>query len=469
MTLRSVIAGRTMRVAFPKNLAQHTLPLLRSEIAEFEAVFGAPVEFVDRDPNAGPRWLVKQVSDAGVNSLEWDAESATLTSTVRDSAGLGSTLQMLHSLVALDMDELNDAQVDELPTAVARISQEIEQGFPGFGIRKLNWHDIRSDFPNDRDMDLESVQRLVARLQDGHTAVRQNVPVYNPPYVVELQDAEATIRSMPAWSSAALAGVQPGWKLEIADVEGWLARTGSPPHSHALVAGRRAIALNGIEQREFAASGPNGESLSWIEHAEPPSLEKLISTDVVAGDTVKIDLRNWIDGVGLKEELHRILAEHHQMKTVVLDLRGNTGGNLIMAKQVRRWFLRERTLLGSIQFTCADGSLAAPVALWEDPAEDFTWPGDLVVLTDPLTYSASEDFLHGLQGLPHVTVLGVRSGGGSGRPRTLPLVPGWSVTISTALTFDRAGNCIEGSGIPVDVPADPFTEDWRMHLGLPPA
>ena len=31
------------------------------------------------------------------------------------------------------------------------------------------------------------------------------------------------------------------------------------------------------------------------------------------------------------------------------------------------------------------------------------------------------------------------------------LLPGWTLMVSTALTFDRNGRCIEGSGIPVDV------------------
>jgi hypothetical protein len=33
----------------------------------------------------------------------------------------------------------------------------------------------------------------------------------------------------------------------------------------------------------------------------------------------------------------------------------------------------------------------------------------------------------------------------------LRLVPGWRLTISTALTYDLRGHCIEGNGIPVDV------------------
>jgi carboxyl-terminal processing protease len=273
------------------------------------------------------------------------------------------------------------------------------------------------------------------------------------------------IRRLPAWSAAAQAGVDPGWSLHVEDIEGWLARTGAPPHAHLLVSGRRAIALNGLAEREFTARGPHGEKRTWIEMVRPFSLDELMDVQVVANGILYVRLHNWIDGVGIEERFDRVIADHAHRGTMVLDLRGNTGGNLLMAKRMRRRFLRERTLLGTIQFTRGDGTLADPVELWEDPADTGCWPGRLVVLTDALTYSASEDFLHGLQGLPHVTVMGSPSGGGSGRPRTLPLIPGWSVTVSTALTFDRSGHCIEGQGIPVDVAVDPFTDDWRSHLG----
>lgn len=461
-----LIAGKEMVIAFPRHMAEGMLPLLRAEIAEFEAVFGGPVRFVETPPMDGPRWIVDEKPDSPVNSLHWDAESLTLTSHVRDTAGLGATLQMVHSLVALEVDELNDAQVDDLPSAIGRLVVEIERGFPGFDIRGLEWSRIRPDFPSDEEMTLQDLERMVARLQDGHTAVRQNVPVYNPPYVVELTNDDAIIRRVPEWSDAAQVGIGPGWTLQIEDIVGWLARTGSPPHSHALVAGRRAIALNGVSEREFTAISISGEKRSWIERALPFTLDNLMSVSVLADQFVYVRLHNWIDGVGIQEQFDQTIREHAHRQTMVLDLRGNTGGNLLMAQKMRRRFLRERTLLGTIQFTRADGELAPPVELWDEPAESGLWPGELVILTDALTYSASEDFLHGLQGLPHVTVIGSPSGGGSGRPRTLPVVPGWSLTMSTALTFDRNGHCVEGQGVPVDITVDPFGDDWRARLGL---
>ena len=52
-------------------------------------------------------------------------------------------------------------------------------------------------------------------------------------------------------------------------------------------------------------------------------------------------------------------------------------------------------------------------------------------------------------------VIGQPTGGGSGRPRTIQLREHLIVTISTALTFDREGRCIEGNGFKPDVPIEP--------------
>lgn len=67
-----------------------------------------------------------------------------------------------------------------------------------------------------------------------------------------------------------------------------------------------------------------------------------------------------------------------------------------------------------------------------------------------------EEFLLGLQGLEHVTVLAEPTGGGSGRPRTITITPELTISIGTALTYDRQHRCIELNGLPVDGPATTF-------------
>jgi carboxyl-terminal processing protease len=162
----------------------------------------------------------------------------------------------------------------------------------------------------------------------------------------------------------------------------------------------------------------------------------------------------WIAGQGVESDIDSAFEALRDCERLILDLRGNPGGNLVLASGTRARFLREHTELGSIRYSSGGGELSDAFRLSADPAPaDKRWPGRLIVLTDPLMFSSSEDFLLGLQGLDHVTVVGQPSGGGSGRPRLLRLLPEMTLMISTALTFDRTGHCVEGAGIPVDVVA----------------
>jgi carboxyl-terminal processing protease len=139
--------------------------------------------------------------------------------------------------------------------------------------------------------------------------------------------------------------------------------------------------------------------------------------------------------------------------SLVVDLRGNGGGDVTLARRFRDRFLRRAGRLGTVRYSLPGGGLSEPEPIDGEPApEPKRWRGAVRFLTDPLTYSASEDALLGLQGLAHVEVIGEPSGGGSGRARSLRLLPGWRLTVSTALTYDREGRCVEGAGIPVDRP-----------------
>lgn len=463
MTFNRLLRYPAMQLVFPESMPEvaPSLPLLRAEKAEFEALFGISVTFVDADPGQGPRWLIRIEPGRDDNALVWDADALTLTSFAKDGDGLMTTFNQAHSLVSLGVDRVTDAPEGSAREAAERIRKEVAGTFPGFGIRGLDWDEICSRHIRD-DMTLEDFERWIAELGDAHTAIRRPVPVYNPPYAVELTPQRATLRRVPVGSPAWEAGARPGWALEIDDSAGWIARNGAPPHARALTAGRRAIALNGVDSRDFRATSPSGGSVTWTERPVSPTLDRVFTWSRVESRTGYIRLANWFTGIGFEDALDEALTGLRDVDRLILDLRGNTGGNLMLATETRRRFLRERTLLGTIRFTCGDGTLAGPVELWDEPCVDrVRWEGELVVLTDPLTYSASEDFLLGLQGLPHVTVVGQRSGGGSGRPRTIRVLPDMAITISTALTFDREGGCVENHGIPVDIETPVFADGGR--------
>jgi carboxyl-terminal processing protease len=191
--------------------------------------------------------------------------------------------------------------------------------------------------------------------------------------------------------------------------------------------------------------------VTWEDTPIPSPPEPVVEWRRLGSGAAYLRIAAWLEG--RDDEIDAALADLRGAETLILDLRRNPGGNLVLATRTRDRFLRARTTLGSIRYSVGGGGLSGSIPLVAEPPEErVRWPGRLVVLTDELTFSSSEDFLLGLQGLEHVTVVGAPSGGGSGRPRSLRLLPGTTLTVSTALTYDRAGRCVEGAGIPVDVP-----------------
>jgi carboxyl-terminal processing protease len=269
------------------------------------------------------------------------------------------------------------------------------------------------------------------------------------PYQVWADRGGARLTRVPAGTAAFDAGVRAGALLVDVDAAAWWAQTGAAAHARALVAGLRLMAGEPGQRREFTAICPDGVRRRWVEEyaTKPPSAE--VSWHRLPSGAGYLRIDTWRLGQGQEDWFDAALRELRGGPGLVVDLRGNLGGATTTAFNLRDRFLRRPTRLGSVRVTTASGELAAPYDLIAEPAGQ-PWTGPVRFLTDPLTYSASEDVLLGLKGLDHVTIVGEPSGGGSGHTRTLRLTPDVDLVVSTALTYGRDGWCLDGSGAPVD-------------------
>lgn len=203
--------------------------------------------------------------------------------------------------------------------------------------------------------------------------------------------------------------------------------------------------------RTFRVRRPHGDIVSWTEACPACPWPEPISWTVLPSRSGYLEIRGWLSTPDWGAAIDAALKELARCPQVIVDLRGSVGGNLVAAQAFRDRFLTGRTVLGAIRFSRGDGALGDPSPIIGEPAPDGPrWSRPVRFLTDRESYFATEDAILGLQGLPHVEIVGEPSGGGSGRPRAIPLTPGISATISSALTYDRHGRCIEGAGVPVD-------------------
>ena len=86
------------------------------------------------------------------------------------------------------------------------------------------------------------------------------------------------------------------------------------------------------------------------------------------------------------------------------------------------------------------------------------WQKKAVVLTNRQCYSATNSFVNEMRYCPNVTIVGDKTGGGSGLPFSSELPKGWSIRFSACPMFDAEKKQIE-FGIEPDIYVDMRSED----------
>ena len=145
---------------------------------------------------------------------------------------------------------------------------------------------------------------------------------------------------------------------------------------------------------------------------------------------------------------------------LIIDVRGNGGGNLTTSSKLAARFTNERVHVGYLQHKTGPGhsDFSDPEPLYIDPSDGVRWQKPVVVLTNRHSYSATNDFVNSMRCFPQVTLVGDRTGGGGGMPFSSELPNGWGVRFSASPTLDADGQHIE-DGIDPDIHVDMTEED----------
>lgn len=167
------------------------------------------------------------------------------------------------------------------------------------------------------------------------------------------------------------------------------------------------------------------------------------------------------DGIG-DGNLNQILNRLAICDGLILDVRNNGGGNLTTAQKLASRFTNEKVLVGYMCHKKGPGhtDFSEPKPVFLEPSDGTRWQKKVVVLTNRRSYSATNDFVNSMKQLPHVTILGDKTGGGSGLPFSSELPNGWSIRFSASPMFDPEMNQLE-FGIAPDRKVDMISEDMR--------
>ena len=151
---------------------------------------------------------------------------------------------------------------------------------------------------------------------------------------------------------------------------------------------------------------------------------------------------------------------------LIVDVRNNGGGNLTTAERLAERFTNEKVHIGYITYKTGPehSSFSKPDPLYlEEPASRVRWQKRAVVLTNRRSFSATNDFVNKMKQLEKVTIIGDKTGGGSGLPYTSELPNGWLIRFSASPIYGPNMEDIE-FGIEPDIKVDITSEDYNKGI-----
>ena len=149
-----------------------------------------------------------------------------------------------------------------------------------------------------------------------------------------------------------------------------------------------------------------------------------------------------------------ILQQFKDTKGLLIDVRGNGGGNEFNAETVADRFADQKRFFAKFCMKNGPGKndFSEWISRYIEPKGAYQYNKPVVVLTSRATCSAAEYFVMAMKVLPQVTTVGDTTSGGIGYPIFRELPNGWTYRLSTGIGATTDGYIIEGKGIPPDIP-----------------
>ena len=283
---------------------------------------------------------------------------------------------------------------------------------------------------------------------------------------VRLYDGEAVITSVEAGSSAAQAGLRPGFVIvsidgtSIAEIAREAESEIPPPDNErnrietitsdilAQIYGRPGTHvtigyLDGQGQRSSRRIERRSRPGKTATAAGFPPNYITFESKRLAGGIGYIQF-NWF-GADLAEQLPSTIASMRNAPGLIIDLRGNPGGMRDAAIAGAEQLVSERSKCSTLRTRGGSREIVLK------PAYD-SYDGPVVVLIDVMSKSSSEFFAACTQSIGRSMVIGDRSPGSVGPAEIMPLPNGATFIYPIAQESTLDGTILEDHGVIPDIP-----------------
>ena len=162
--------------------------------------------------------------------------------------------------------------------------------------------------------------------------------------------------------------------------------------------------------------------------------------------------------------LDEVLLAFSSCDGLIIDVRDNGGGQLSTVQQLASRFTTEDFTSGYIRHKTGPGhndfSDFYPITQETAESNRIHFAKPVAILTNRKCYSATNDFVNAMRYFPNVTLVGDKTGGGSGLPFSSELPNGWGVRFSASPHLDADKQHIE-FGIDPDEKVDMDENDTK--------
>lgn len=225
------------------------------------------------------------------------------------------------------------------------------------------------------------------------------------------------------------------------DMHVWITADGVTHHTH-----QRSVEAN-LDFRALQRNVPK-----WTQHS------RAVFSGQYPGGVTYLLVSSWSRNLaGELEAIHPIIDGLAPSDKLILDMRGNSGGDESIARALAERFVEKSVVYAKNRNRDASrpGGFTKVYDRRLTPSRNRKpFHGRIAVLTGPVNMSSCEAFLLMMRRVPNCKLIGGKTYGSSGNPKPAALANGVTVYLPSWEAMDADGNVFEGKGISPDIQVD---------------